>query len=97
MARREALRSHELRSFLTLLGVVIATTTLIVVMSMVNGMNLYMQEHIANLGTNTLVLHQFKWAQGFDAICRRRHNRPIRMEDYEYLKDTLRDTCESAP
>ena len=33
----EALRSHKLRSFLTLLGVVIATTTLIVVMSIVNG------------------------------------------------------------
>ena len=42
----EALRSHKLRSFLTLLGVVIATTTLIVVMSVVNGMNLYIAEHI---------------------------------------------------
>ena len=37
----EALRGHKLRSFLTLLGVVVATTTLIVVMSVVNGMNLY--------------------------------------------------------
>src|ERR1017187_5213879 len=59
----EALHSHKLRSFLTLLGVVIATTTLIVVMSIVNGMNLYIAEHIANLGTNTFVLHQFQWAQ----------------------------------
>ena len=64
----EALRSHKLRSFLTLLGVVIATTTLIVVMSIVNGMNLYIAEHIANLGTNTFVLHQFQWAQGFDSF-----------------------------
>ena len=64
----EALRSHKLRSFLTLLGVVIATTTLIVVMSIVNGMNLYIAEHIANLGTNTFVLHQFQWAQGFDVV-----------------------------
>src|ERR1039457_448742 len=64
----EALRSHKLRSFLTLLGVVIATTTLIVVMSVVNGMNLYIAEHIANLGTNTFVLHQFQWAQGFDSF-----------------------------
>ena len=45
----EALRSHKLRSFLTLLGVVIATTTLIVVMSVVNGMNLYIATKIANL------------------------------------------------
>ncbi len=86
----EALRTHKLRSFLTLLGVVIATTTLIVVMSVVNGMNLYIAEHIANLGANTFVLHQFKWAQGFDAFLNaRRRNKPIRMEDYEFLADTL--------
>jgi len=86
----EALRSHKLRSFLTLLGVVIATTTLIVVMSIVNGMNVYIAEHIANLGTNTFVLHQFKWAQGFDSFLKaRRRNKPIRMEDYEFLRDSL--------
>lgn len=86
----EALRSHKLRSFLTLLGVVIATTTLIVVMSVVNGMNLYIADHIANLGTNTFVLHQFLWAQGYDAYLQaRRRNPPIRIEDYEYLRDNL--------
>src|ERR1700690_4678233 len=86
----DALGSHKLRSFLTLLGVVIATTTLIVVMSIVNGMNLYIAEHIANLGTNTFVLHQFKWAQGFDSFLKaRRRNQPIRLEDYEYLRDHL--------
>jgi putative ABC transport system permease protein len=88
----ESLRAHKLRSFLTLLGVVIATTTLIVVMSIVNGMNLYIAEHIANLGTHTFVLHQFQWAQGFDSFVKaRRRNQPIRMEDYEYLRDNLRE------
>ena len=86
----EALRGHKLRSFLTLLGVVIATTTLIVVMSIVNGMNLYIAEHIANLGTNTFVLHQFQWAQGFDSFLNaRRRNQPIRVADYEFLRDNL--------
>jgi putative ABC transport system permease protein len=86
----EALRSHKLRSFLTLLGVVIATTTLIVVMSIVNGMNVYIADHIANLGTNTFVLHQFQWAQGFDSFLKaRRRNQPIRIEDYDYLRDDL--------
>ena len=86
----EALRSHKLRSFLTLLGVVIATTTLIVVMAIVNGMNVYIADHIANLGTNTFVLHQFLWAQGFDAyLTARRRNQPIRIDDYEYLRDNL--------
>ena len=88
----EALRSHKLRSFLTLLGVVIATTTLIVVMSVVNGMNLYIADHIANLGANTFVLHQFQWAQGFEEFLKaRRRNQPIRVDDYEYLRDSLTD------
>jgi len=87
----EALQSHKLRSFLTLLGVVIATTTLIVVMSIVNGMNVYIAEHVANLGTNTFVVHQFLWAQGRDSFLKaRRRNQPIRIEDYDFLRDTLR-------
>jgi len=86
----EALRSHKMRSFLTLLGVVIATTTLIVVMSIVDGMNLYIATKIANLGTNTFVLHQFKWAQGYDEFVKAlRRNKAIRLDDYEFLKDNL--------
>ena len=86
----EALRAHKMRPFLTLLGVVIATTTLIVVMAIVNGMNVYIATKIANLGTNTFVLHQFKWAQGFDAMrLAMRRNKPIRIDDYEFLRDNL--------
>jgi len=86
----EALRGHKLRSFLTLLGVVISTATLISVMSVVNGMNVYIAEHVANLGTNTFVLHQFQWAQGFEGYIKaRRRNQPIRIEDYEYLVENL--------
>ncbi len=87
----EALRAHKLRSFLTLLGVVISTTTLIVVMSVVNGMNLYIADHIANMGANVFILHQFQWAQGQEEWLKaRRRNPPIRMEDYEFLKENLR-------
>jgi putative ABC transport system permease protein len=87
----EALRAHKLRSFLTLLGVVIATTTLIVVMSVINGMNLYIADRIANLGANVFIVHQFKWAQGYEAWLKaRRRNQPIRIEDFEFLRDNLK-------
>ena len=86
----DALRSHKLRSFLTLLGVVISTTTLIVVMSVVNGMNQYIADHIANLGANVFILHQFQWASGSDDwLQQRRRNQPIRIEDYQFLKENL--------
>ena len=87
----EALRTHKLRSFLTLLGVVIATTTLIVVMSVINGMNRYIADRIANLGTNVFVVHQYKWAQGYEAWLKaRRRNRPLLVEDFEFLRDNLK-------
>ena len=86
----EALRTHKLRSFLTLLGVVIATTTLIVVMSIINGMNLYIADHIANLGANVFILDQFSWTSNDEEWLRaRRRNKPIRIEDYNYLKENL--------
>ncbi len=86
----EALRTHKLRSFLTLLGVVIATTTLIVVMSVINGMNLYIADHVANLGVNTFIVSRYKWAQGYESYLKaRRRNRPIRIEDYKFLKENV--------
>jgi putative ABC transport system permease protein len=86
----EALRAHKLRSFLTLLGVVIATTTLIVVISVINGMNLYIADHIANLGANVFILDQYNWASDYaEFLQEQRRNRPIRMEDYQFLKDNL--------
>ena len=87
----ETLRTHKLRSFLTLLGVVIATTTLIVVMSIINGMNLYIADHIANLGANVFILSKMSWAtSGEDWLKAQRRNKPIRLEDFEYLRDNIR-------
>ncbi len=37
----ETLRTHKLRSFLTLLGVILSVSTLIVVVSMIEGTNRY--------------------------------------------------------
>jgi len=86
----EALRAHKLRSFLTLLGVVIATTTLIVVMSIINGMNLYIADRIANLGANVFILDQYKWTTSDEEWLKmQRRNKPIHMEDYEFLKENL--------
>src|SRR5437899_11967525 len=54
----DALRSHKLRSFLTLLGVILAVTTLVAVMSVVAGLNFYVADLIANLGANVFVLNR---------------------------------------
>jgi putative ABC transport system permease protein len=87
----EALRTHKLRSFLTLLGLVIATTTLIVVMSVINGMNLYIADHIANLGANVFIVFQFNWTTSFEEYLKAlRRNKAIRIEDFEFLRDNVK-------
>ena len=55
----DALRAHKLRSFLTLLGVILAVTTLVAVMSVVAGLNFYVADKIDNLGANVYVLNRF--------------------------------------
>jgi putative ABC transport system permease protein len=84
------LRAHKLRSFLTLLGVVMSTATLILVISVVNGINLYMATHFANLGVNTFIVSEFKWAQGYEGYLKaQRRNRPIEIREYDFLRQHL--------
>ena len=52
----DTLRAHKMRSFLTLLGIILAVATLVGVMSVVSGLNLYISDKVANLGANAFVL-----------------------------------------
>src|SRR5262249_19035353 len=45
-----ALRAHKLRASLTMLGLTMGVATLITVMTIVQGANLYVENKIANLG-----------------------------------------------
>src|SRR5207245_1594023 len=60
----DSLRAHKLRSFLTLLGVILAVTTLVAVMSVVSGMNFYVADRIANLGANVFIVDWFGMIRG---------------------------------
>ena len=48
----QSLRSSKLRSFLTLLGIILATATLIAVMSVISGMDVYIAEHVSMMGAD---------------------------------------------
>jgi putative ABC transport system permease protein len=47
-----SLRASKLRSFLTLLGIILATTTLIAVMSLINGMDVYIAQQVSDMGAD---------------------------------------------
>src|SRR6201987_6190600 len=48
----DSIRAHKLRASLTMLGLTMGVATLITVMTLVQGANLYVEQKIANLGTN---------------------------------------------
>ena len=55
----ETLWAHKLRSFLTLLGVIFGVASVIVVVSLIEGFNKYIDEKISNFGTNAIAVQQF--------------------------------------
>src|SRR5262249_33513047 len=86
----ETLWSHKLRSFLTLLGVIISVTTLIGVMRIIDGMNRYVADRVANLGANVFYVTRFPIiTNAKDYLEASRRNKPLSLADYEYLRERL--------
>ena len=86
----DALRAHKLRSFLTLLGVILAVTTLVFVMSVIAGLNLYVAERVANLGANVFIVDRFGIITSRDEFLKAQKRPLITMDDYERLRDRMK-------
>jgi putative ABC transport system permease protein len=86
----DALRAHKLRSFLTLLGVILAVTTLVFVMSVIAGLNLYVAERVANLGANVFIVDRFGIITSRDAFIKAQKRPLITMDDYERLRERMK-------
>jgi putative ABC transport system permease protein len=86
----DTLRAHKLRSFLTLLGVILAVTTLVAVMSVLNGLNLYVTNKIANLGANAFVIDRIGIITNRQDFLNALKRPPLRMEDFEALQGQLK-------
>ncbi len=81
--------SHKLRSFLTLLGVIFGVATVIVVVSLVEGFNAYVDEKIANIGTNAFSVQRFS-IDDFSSVealnAARRRNKDVGADDLQALR-----------
>jgi putative ABC transport system permease protein len=86
----DSLRAHKLRSFLTLLGVILAVTTLVAVMSVVAGLNFYVADKIANLGANVYVLNRFGIITSEDAWVKAQKRPLVTNEEYASLKTGMK-------
>ena len=85
----DSLRKSKLRSFLTLLGIILATTTLIAVTSFVNGMNLYISNKLSDMGSDGFRVVRIAFVGDWDPkkfLEMQRRNPQLKPEEYRFIK-----------
>jgi putative ABC transport system permease protein len=90
----EMIRAHKLRAFFTILGTVVGVTFLIAVITLITGMNRYMEEDFAGqvYGFNTVQLRHFPSVQMNNSEEERRawRRRPqLTFDDAEWLAERM--------
>ncbi len=95
----DSLRNSKLRSFLTLLGIILSTTTLISVMSAINGLEDFVANSATTMGSDGFRVVRFAFIGNFDPkkfLEYQRKNPQLSPEEFTYLKEKLTLVRESA-
>lgn len=85
----DSLRKNKLRSFLTLLGIILATTTLIAVTALIHGMNVYIAEKVSNMGSDGFRVVRMAFFGDFNPkkfLEMQKRNPEIKPVEYEFVK-----------
>ncbi|MGH9513827.1 MAG: ABC transporter permease [Terriglobales bacterium] len=87
----QSLWANKLRSVLTLLGVVIGISSVIAVVTFVNGINSYMAEKVFNLGADVFIISKMAPViTNFDEYMEGLKRKDITMEDYRAIQEGCR-------
>ena len=84
-----AIWAHKLRSALTLLGMIIGVAAVVIVVSLIEGFNTYIDENIAGIGNKSFTVQRFTFDDFKDTdtiAAAQRRNKELTFEDYEYLR-----------
>ncbi|HKW96249.1 MAG TPA: ABC transporter permease [Bryobacteraceae bacterium] len=85
----DSLKKNKLRTVLTLLGIILATTTLIAVTAFIHGMNLYIADKVSDMGADGFRVVRMAWFGPWDPkkfYEMMKRNPEIKREEYEFLK-----------
>src|SRR3954464_12536816 len=88
----ETLRSRKVRSVLTVVGIVIGVASVISVAAIISGLNKFVQDRVASLGSRTYFVSRFP--PGSDPARWPEYIRVRRYFDYDYA-DFIRERCPS--
>src|SRR6201987_6277956 len=90
----ETLRAHKMRSFLMLLGTILSVSTLIVVIALISGVNQYIANRVANLGSNVFLLTRFPLITDVEEYVKaNRRNKKVTWDKYEALRENMKLTA----
>src|ERR1044072_1828135 len=85
-----AIMAHKLRSFLTLLGMIIGVTAFMTVLSVLQGFNSYIDEKIAGIGSNSFTVRRFSFDDFKDTdtiAAAQRRNTELNFEELHFIAD----------
>src|SRR6476620_4568702 len=85
-----AIWAHKLRSFLTLLGMIIGVTAFMVVLSILQGFNVYVDEKIAGIGSNSFTVRRFSFDDFKDTdtvAAAQRRNKELTFDEMYFIRE----------
>ncbi len=93
----DTLRTHKLRSFLTVLGVIIGTMTVIVIAAFVSGIDARVATEIQSFGTNSIYIYKFDPGFNFAPTFEERTRKPLSFEDAVALQNECPSVLNVSP
>jgi len=91
-----ALKANKVRSALTMLGIFIGITVVVLMSTAIKGIDNSFQQGISALGTDVLYIDKYEWFSNTD-FWRMRNRRNITMEDYKKFKEMAKLPAAVAP
>jgi putative ABC transport system permease protein len=93
----DSLNKSKLRSFLTLLGIILATSTLIAVTSFVHGMNVYIATKLSDMGSDGFRVVRIAFIGNWDPkkfLEMQRRNPQITPAEYDFIRQNATQLSE---
>jgi len=88
----QALRRNKLRSFLTLLGVIVGVATVVSVVSIISGLNSYVRDKVLNLNPDVLVFTKYGIARSRNEFILQRKRKAVTLREARAIERECR-TC----
>ena len=84
------IRANKLRSFLTLLGIIIGVASVIAVVSFVEGLNRFVTQKLLNAGANVFVVDKYGFITSQEAFDEANKNPDVTLDDADALRTGMR-------